>query len=223
MDYIDLNVGNKIVKIRKWKVKDRENFKKDLLKNKDSAEKVAKVTLDNLVYNCLDKEYALNPDEIQYVFNNIRINSISDEVEFKYICKNCNKQESQIVKISEIHKGHFYNEDKIEVKNITILLQDVKNVKMYNDTIFKSETPWIDDLIYHIKSFNGDESMSFQKLKDLFLDLDVDILDEIMDKYDDIRFKLDKEYDVICPECGNTHTYIFDEIPDFLPQKWLSR
>ena len=35
MDYIDLNVGNKIVKIRKWKVKDRENFKKDLLKNKD--------------------------------------------------------------------------------------------------------------------------------------------------------------------------------------------
>ena len=89
MDYIDLNVGNKIVKIRKWKVKDRENFKKDLLKNKDSAEKVAKVTLDNLVYNCLDKEYALNPDEIQYVFNNIRINSISDEVEFKYICKNC--------------------------------------------------------------------------------------------------------------------------------------
>lgn len=220
--YKDLKVGNKTLKFRKWKVKDRQKLRDLIAKNK-TPESASKIMIQTLVFDCLDKEYPLNIDEIQYVFNQMRIENIGADIEIEYKCPACEKNVKQKLLINDFHVPQFSDGNIIGVEDLKIELQDVLNAKEYNKKIWDSKDYWIDDLIFHIKSLNGDETLSFNALKEFIEDLDVAILDSILDQYEKIRFNLKKEYALKCPECENTRTIIFDEIPDFLPAQWLLR
>jgi len=76
--FFEIDLGHKIVKARKWKAKDRKNFKK--------------AVVNELVLNCLeDQSIALSNEEIQYILIEIRKLSISDSIDFEYTCRNCEK------------------------------------------------------------------------------------------------------------------------------------
>ena len=105
---------------------------------------------------------------------------------------------------------------------MSIKLQKVLNKEYYYNAM-KKEDPYMVDFLFRIKSINDNETMSFNDYVNFFDELDTDILDEILDAWEDIRFKIDDINEVTCPHCGFTEDYQFDEIEKFFPSTWFKR
>lgn len=221
--YRPLKLGLRTVNVRNWKVRDRIKLK-ELLRDAQSEKKQQDIILDTLVYGCLESKAALNEDELEYLFASLRVNSIGDDVTFKYTCPNldCNEQINAQLKITDIYKPEFKKLTNIEVGDIKLELCDVQNVEYYNRKIKETSTPSLTDLILHIKSVNG-EAKSENQILHIFEELDTKDMDAILDKWDTMRFTLNREKTLKCPFCGKEETFEFDEIPDILPQAWLKR
>lgn len=218
-----IKVGNRVIKARNWKVKDRLMLK-EAFKNVESEIKAQEKTLDILVYNCLEEQVPLNENELEYLFAILRVNSIGDDVEFRWTCsnENCNQISKTSLKVSKIYKPKFGELKDIKVNDISIELQEVKNVEYYNKRIRSSSSPSLDDLILHIKTVNG-QTMSEDKIQRVFDELDTKDMDAILDKWDEIRFTIDRSNKVKCEHCGKEEEFEFDEIPNMIPQNWLKR
>lgn len=217
--YKELDLGHKIVKFRKWKVKDRKALRQVVQENPNDIIKV-------MVLDCLeDSSVALSPDELQYIFIKIREESISDNFNFSFNC-GCGNKNKENIKISDVTNFTFSPFKEISIKDLKVNFCTVKNAKFYNDKILdKSNAENIDivDLILHIDSINDNIDKTFDEMMDFFMELDSDVFDELMQEYNKMNFKIDNSKKLSCKQCQKEYTFIFDEIPDFFPKDWITR
>jgi hypothetical protein len=210
-EYFEIDLGHHSVFARKWKAKDRKNFKKAIQVNND----LDKSIIETLVLNCLeDRNVALTYDEIQYILIELRKVSVSDKFTFKYTCGNCGTNHKLSVKIDDINKPLF--KEWGEVGNV--VLGEIANSKFYNDN--KDESDEIKELAFHTKSVNGNNNLTFDEVIAYYDDMEINEFDEIIIAFDDMKFKIGNEKEFKC-DCGNTQIYEFDEIPGFFPDSWL--
>ena len=209
-----IKVGNKNLTIRKWKGKDKKAFINALKEKKINENDV----MNSLVYSCIEEDVILSLDEFKYVLTKIREYSLGDELEIEFYCASCGTVYTKKLKISEIIKYTYKELKEIKVKDVVIKLGELKNREIYVKLI--EEDP-IYDLLLRVESFNGNEGFNLEELVDLFDDLDIDILSEILDIYADSKFKIDDIKAIACPECGTETLYEFDELPDFFPKSWF--
>jgi hypothetical protein len=212
--------------IRKWKVKDRKAFKAMIQETK--GEISPQLLASILVFPCiLEKNILLTEEEIKYVITLIREISISDEFTFKFYCDNeeCEEENEVKIKLKEINK---FSQTKWSTVNIseteTITFGERVNAQFYYNVIFDCKTPEekiIADLATHIIKFNDDDTKSYNETLEIIENLDIDIQDKILDEYNKQKFTQNAIYEVQCKKCERKQTFLFDEIPDFLPKSWI--
>ena len=71
-----------------------------------------------------------------------------------------------------------------------------------------------------IESFNGDDAFTLEGLIEKFEDLEIDTITEIMEIYDDHKFKVNDVNEIEC-DCGHKMKFEFDELPGFFPDSWF--
>ena len=77
------------------------------------------------------------------------------------------------------------------------------------------------DFILHIKSINDDDTLTFDKILEIFNELDVDEFEEIVSKWNEIKMKLVKIEEIECPHCHTKMKVEYDTISrDFFPNLW---
>lgn len=210
-----IKIRDKVIEFRKWKVKDRKNF---------STAQGALEKRKALVYNCLkDPEIALDNEEYNFILEKIRAVSIKDEIGYNLQCSNCGKEFSLYVNINDVTDCAFSDYHPIEVEDIKIELQDVKNRDFYESAmkvVKDINEKYITDFALHIKSINDNNSLSFQDVVNFILDLDIDIYEEIFKQWDLIRFKCVNLQSVVCPHCNKETIYNFNDFPGFFPKSW---
>lgn len=213
-------VGNKNLTIRKWKGKDKKVFVSELKNRKGDEESI----MNSLVYDCIDEDVTLSSAEFKYVLSRIRAFSLGEELEFNFRCDKCGEEFKKTLKLEDIIRYSYKNIKEINVNNIKIKLGEIKNRKFYETTIASNpEEKEIYDFLLRIDSFNGNDSFTLDDIVDMFDNLEVDELEEILRIWDDAKFKIDDINIITCPNesCNNEMKYIFDELPGFFPDKWF--
>ena len=81
---------------------------------------------------------------------------------------------------------------------------------------------FLTDLALHIIRVNDMEgTIKFDDMMKQFEEMDTDFLDKIIFEFKKQRFTQDNLHECECQKCGTKQTFIFDEIPDFLPKTWF--
>ena len=101
LEYNPIKLGNRSIKVRNWKVKDRELYK-NKLKNVSSTEDELKARYECFVTNILEKPTALNNDELEYLFLLLRIANLGDDLNYHWWCRNCEKTTDSKIKLSKL-------------------------------------------------------------------------------------------------------------------------
>jgi len=208
-------IRDKVVKYRKWKVKD----KKKLLANTDNP----LLTKEAMVFDCLeDKKIALSEDEFKYMLFKIREESISEKIKFKFECGSCSKPFDYDADLNEIMTPEFKDYGEIEYNGHIINIGSLRNREFYESTmnnIDDEDEKYLADFLFHIESYNDNE-YTFETLNEKINDLDVDVFEKIFKAWEEMRFKIDNVKEVKCPSCGFEEFYEFDALPGFFPESW---
>lgn len=217
VELFEVDLKHKKVKVRKWKAKDRKNFKKAMLEiTEDNVENIDKKIFDSLVIPCIeDKSVALSNIEKQYILTYIRKISLGNSFKFKYTCDKCNHENNIELKIDDVSK---YNPSDLEIIN-GIEFSDIMNKKFYDEN--SDETDEIKEMAFRIKSINSDTSKGFNEVVEYLEDLEIVEFDELFDAFKKMFPDIDNFYTVICEKCSAEKKYEFDEIPGFIPDNWL--
>lgn len=223
MDYpYSLNLRDRELKFRAWKVIDKENLENaSTLYDKRKA----------LVYNCLEKpDTPLDMNEYQYVLLQIRNKTLKHyEVQYNFICPKCFKEYAYIANLDDIIKPEFKPYKTIKTDNYVIELQDICNQNFYESLMQKIEESDIQDkenqkflidFILHIKTFNNSIDFNAEKILNVINNMNVEEFESIIMQYNDMKFKLNNINIVECPYCNHKETMEFDSIPNFFPISW---
>lgn len=215
---MELKFNGKTINIRKWKAKDRKTFVSEIKnKNLDSDE-----IKNALVYDCIDEDVILSPDEFRYVLSRIRAYSLGENIHFEIICSECGNEFELDIDLKDIFKTSFEDKKEIIFKDINIKISDIKNKEYYNKLLSENtDDLYLIDFLMRIDSINGNDSYTLEELISYFNNLDIDLFDGILEQWENIRFKIDDVHSVKCPSCNNIHKYKFDELPEFFPTKWF--
>lgn len=205
------------IKFRKWKVKDKKKF---LNSGEDKQ-----ALREALVYDCLeDKDIALSEEEYKYLLMKIRETSLEDKVHYTFKCVKCEQLYDFTADLNVIMSAEFLPYDDIIFKNHIFTMTDLRNREFYEGAITNADTPdekYLIDFILHIGSYNDNDGYSFQQLNEIINELDADVFEKIISKWEDMRFKLNNVYEVQCPHCNNTEYFEFDDLPGFFPESWI--
>lgn len=222
-----LVLRDKEIKFRKWKGKDRKAFIKSLKNIQETQEIDEKATAEILVYNCLeDKNIVLTSEEFRYVIAQIRIASIGSTLDFNFECSECELDFNTSLELNDLVKPVFEPIQDIVVGDITIKLGNIRNKEYYDKAISDCKSDdeiYITDFIYRVHAINGNDTMTPQVLMDYFDNLDTDVLDSILDKWDTMKFKIDDIKVVKCSHCDFEEEYMFDDLTGFFPKSWFTR
>ena len=213
----NINVGNKEIFFRKWKVKDRKKYihglKNDVLVDVQDA----------LVYDCLEnKDLNLDFDEYEYVLTRIRIATFGKNIEVELNCDKCNSKFSYSIDIEKSHKPSFIS-NSVKTSELEFELDQIKDRKTfidkYLDCLTLEEGMYL-EFISRIRTINGNE-VTDEEIEDIMDELDADEAEEIFSQYSKNKFKLDKINTIVCPNCGAEELYEFDDLPGFFPTSWF--
>ncbi len=219
----NVKLGNRVLEVRNWKVRDRNAFK-DAIKNSISLEDQKNKMYEYLVMNMLSKPVALNRSELEFLLIILRAKNIGNIIDYRFKCDNCGERVTVKLPIEDILKTEYGEIKDISIDNIKIELQDVQNVAFYNETLAKSNHPILDDLILHIKSVDGDDKKSYKDLIQYFSEFDINLMDKILDKFESMIFRItSRDKEVVCPNCQHKTMFYFDNIPELIPAKWYER
>lgn len=225
MESINFNFNSKIINVREWKVKDRKKYK-EVLQNFSDNNIINYKLFEIFVDKCLTEKIALNSDEREQIFYELRKLCIGDEYIFSDICGHCGASNKHKIKLSEIFKFNKIKDNNvkvIEADGIKIELEPVKNIDFYNDTILKSNDKYLDDLILHIKSINGDESMGFNEYKEYFDELNIRTMENILEEWKkNQNYFVSREIELKCDKCDKKTKFWMENIPNLLPVKWFN-
>lgn len=209
-----LQVGNKTITIRKWKGKDKKNFISAINQKELNQNEI----LDSLVYNAIEENVILNIDEFRYVLAQIRAYSIGPSINMEFYCEHCGTFHKKDIKINDIFKPSGLNPTSIKTKEHEIELGEPANKEIY---IEKLSEDMLYDFLLRVNSIDGNNAFTLDELVDIFDDIDIDELTEIMDQWESKRFKVDDIVTVTCPNCSTPTIYKFDEVPGFFPEDWI--
>ena len=212
--YFEIDLGHRFIKARKWKGKERKDFKKAVLDND-----VEKATENILVRRCLENsDEALSSEELKYVLIQLRKHSLSDVFNFKYVCE-CGHENNLKLKLDDVSKLEYKPWTEVKVKDNIYQFQNVQNAKFYN----KNQDPLDDikEISFYISSINDNEAMTFDEVQDFLGELDIDEFDEVFTSFDEMRCTINDVLEVKCEKCGIKKKFEFDEIPGFIPDSWV--
>lgn len=212
---MEINIGEKKLNIRKWKLKDRKALQEAIRTNPNlTPENVA----DILVYSCIEESgVVLSKDEARYVITKIREMSIGDDYEVDFYCEKCGTDHTQTFKLSETVRSEYSPLKNIEVPGVSIKLGPIRNKSVYYQMVFEDE---LYDFLLKIKEINGNDAFTLTQLEEMFDEMDVDTLEQIMEIYETHKFRIDDVNPVACPNCGNVERFHFNDIPGFFPDSW---
>ena len=216
---------DKTLTVRKWKGKDKKRFMNLMQQPEPDEDQI----MQTLVYNCIESavgpngvidinDIILSTDEFKYTISMIRSASLGDEIEYNFYCTECSETKKRIYNITDIIKGSFGDGESISADGVEIILGGIRNKEYYLEKLKEGS---IFDFFLRIKSINGNDSFDLDFLIDFFDDLDIDIIDDVLGQYDDIRFKVDDVNEFVC-DCGHTEKFHFDELPEFFPSEWFN-
>lgn len=208
-------IRDKTIEFRKWKVKDRKSL---MSANNDVERRKA------LVYNCIkDQNIALDNEEFNFVLEKIRSVSVKDKLNYTLTCDECGKDFNLSVDIEDLIDCSFSDFEPLVYNDLIIEIQDIKNRDFYENTIVTvtdEQERFLYDLALHIKSINGNSSMSFQSVIDFLQDLDLDVYSSIYEQFNKIRFRCINLQSVECPHCHGETVFNFNDFPGFFPKSW---
>lgn len=211
-----LKIKNKTLQFRKWRVKDKNKF----LKNLDDV----KLIKEALVYDCLEnKTIALSEEEYKYLLLLIRAESLGTEFGYEFSCAECTKDYSYKVNINNIQKPVFKPYSEISVQNHSFKMQDIRNRSFYDNAIVDSndeKEKYLIDFILHVGAYNNNDGITFSDINNIINELEINIFEEIISQWDIMKFKIDTEHEVNCPHCSAKQIYEFDTLPEFFPESW---
>ncbi len=203
------------VKYRKWKVKDKKKF----MNSEDKRD-----LRDALVYDCLeDKTITLSEDEYKYILMKIRETSLEDKVHYTFKCVKCEQLYDFDADLNTIMSGEFLPYGDIIYKDHIFTMSSLKNREFYEGAIDAADSKdekYLIDFILHINAYNDNDGYSFQQLNEIMNELDADVFEKIIVKWEEMRFKLNNIYEVQCPHCNNVELFEFDDLPGFFPESW---
>lgn len=223
LEYHPIKLGNRTINVRKWRVRDRNNFKEELKSTSGDFSEL-KAIQKTLLFSVLETPTALNKDERDYLLILLRAENIGDTVDFSYNCAKCQKQVNHKLKIKDVYKLKFGEPTDINIDGIELKFQEIQNADFYNAKISQPDSTELDDLILHLKSFNGEETLGFDDLENKFNDLEITTMDKIFDEYEKFNFQIvSRVKELTCSHCKNKEKFDFQEIPGLIPEKWLVR
>lgn len=215
-------IRDKSIKFRKWKIKDKRKFSENSFTVDEDNEIIDSTS--PLVYDCLENpNIILSPEEFRYVFTQIRKESLGNDIEFEFTCASCESKFNKTLKLTEIVKPMGTKYSDIVVKNIKLGIGDIINKEFYESKIgacISESEEYLVDFLLHINSINNKENFTYDELVTYFDNLDVDISEEILEKWEAQKFYIDDTVEIECPECKVKEIYSFDEIPGFIPESW---
>lgn len=208
---------NRIVHIRKWKIKDKKNF--DNSKNWLEAKTA-------LVYNCVAEDIALDQEEFNFLLFKIRELSVHDKMKFTFICPECNSEEKLELDLSKLitTKGGEYS-DIVSGEN-TFKMGAITNKDLYeafNNSDVSEFNLFINDFIFHIKELNGrkiESDKDYAEVADFIANLDADFANDIFNQWLKMRFTLVFDNVIECKKCGAKNVENFSTLPEFFPESW---
>lgn len=212
-----LQVGDKLLTISKWKGKTKKEFIKEISKSKDeySDSRIQ----DILVYSCIEENVVLTEDEFRFVLSRIRAFSLGEEINIEFYCPKCEETFEKTYNISDIIKSEYKELKTINVQGIKIQLTNIKNKEFFYKKIQEDN---IYEFLLKIESFNDDDTLTLEQLEEKLEELDIDVLENILEIYEDHKFKINDLNEVQC-ECGNKMLFEFDELPGFFPENWFGK
>lgn len=216
-----VKLGNKSVTVNKWKGKNKKKFLSEISTGKPDTVKV----MDALVYDCIEEDVILSNDEARFVLTKIRIASLGDDLRLDLACEKCLEEYSLKYKISEYIKSSGGKLDSINIPGtktspkIDIEFGEIQNKEAYINTV--TDNPEL-DIFFRISKFNGEEALSLDELIEKFDDIDLDLLDKTMKKFNEKKFKVNDVNNVTCPKCEHVQEYEFDDMPGFFPEEWFT-
>jgi hypothetical protein len=209
-------IRDKNIKYRKWKVKDKKKFIKNI---NDPV-----LIKESLVFDCIeDKKIGLSDDEYKYMLIKIRESSIPNPIKFTFTCDKCYKDFDYNANLNDIMCTTFKHYTDIVFKDHIFTMGEIQNREFYESaiaTVPDNEEKYLVDFILHIKAYNDNNGFEFEEINEVVNNLDVDIFEEIFKKWEDMRFKIDNIHDVECLHCQNEMKFEFDDLPGFFPDSW---
>lgn len=212
---LNTTIRNKNIKFRKWKVKDKNKF----IQNKENPEIIKQA----LVYDCIEDDVTLSDEEYKYMLMKIRQASISNPIAWIFSCTKCNETFEYEANLDEIMKPDFQEYGDLIEEDVIFTMGNIINQEFYDSKMGESTIPevsLITDFVLHIKSINDNDGYSFDDIIDYINDMDVDVFEKIMEKWETMRFKVNNIHEVTCPHCNNVELYEFDDLPGFFPDNW---
>ena len=91
--------------------------------------------------------------------------------------------------------------------------------------MYEAKTPEnrvLTDLALHIVRVNEFENViKLDEMLNQFNEMDTDFQDKIFEEYKKQKFTQDNIYECTCTKCTEKQSFIFDDIPEFLPKTWF--
>ena len=214
-------IGDKEIKFKQWTAKDERKYLQ--LMEKEDAEINDKVIFDTLLAPCIEeKDIVLSASEQKKLLIDIRIESISDEIEDTHECVSCGKTSEIKVKIKECMTYKKADFKEIEVSDLKFVFGPIKTNKEkeklnINDGIVNYI---FTDFLLHIKGIeiNGEmqEDFSFRELTKFTDKLPTKIFDVVFEEYRNMVDDLTVETEFVCPSCDKKDTVDYTHIPNLL-------
>lgn len=211
-----VKLNGEYITYRKWKGKDKKNF----VQLFDDEELSLKKTLNTLVDQVIEtsKPRVFSQQEYRYLLSVIRSRTLGDEMEVQLDCSNCEKDFVHKYKISEVIQPVHSTLDEFENEEIKIKFGPIRNKDAYFQAV--EENPEM-DIFFRIQSVNDRLDFTLEELIDIFDDLDLDTIDEIVKYYEDNKFRVNDLVRVKCSHCEHEDEIEFDELPGFFPESWF--
>jgi len=207
-----VQVRDKTINFRKWKVKDKKKF----VENPGTVKEA-------LVYDCMENNQVLDDEEYKFMLMRIRDASIKNSIGWLFHCDNCDNVFEYTADLTEIMVPEFLPYGELQSGNVTFMMQPICNQAYYDNKISEAQTPeesYIFDFVLHVNSYNDNDGMTFDSLIETINNMDLDVFEDIFSQWERMRFKVQNVHDVTCTNCKTTETYEFDDLPGFFPDSW---
>ena len=212
----EVKLRGKMIKFRKWKVKDKKKY----LENINNIP----VAREALIYDCLeDKKIALDEEELKFMIVQIRMASLSDPIQYSFVCEDCTSPYEFAANLKEIITLDGNSQGEIAFGNTVFEMGSILNKEFYQSMYLSAKTQDEKDLIdfmLHVKSFNGNDGFTFEMLNEFISEMDAIEFEKIFIQWQIMRTRVNNVGPVHCPHCGHEEWYEFDALPGFFPKSW---
>lgn len=222
-----VTLPNGEISYRKWKVKDKKTL--------ETAKTLTDIKYA-LVLNCINypdgdySKYALDNEEISFLLYNIRNDSMYKPLKQMFICPDCGHAHTKEIDLTDIVKtegGDYDINGNITVRDNNIVFGNPLNQALYDEFMSVDNLSdyhlFMTDMVLHIRKFNDFEINTRDDVLNVLVmvdDLDSDVADELVSKWNEIRYKTIIDNKVECPECGTYSKFVFEDLPGFYPSSW---